>query len=226
MKESDNSLRIFVGRTFLSVDDNIYETELFIDGIKLKKGCGYIKDDYVYIYHGKISKQKSRNNLKPGIYLDDTKDEREYIFVNYASKEEKNKYNVKNLIELDVNNIFNEIMSSKDKFTSVDDIEMINNNSEIYRPIFSDDDDFLKYIVKRVIQSKKINFKNYKNKFSNPYTMNNLVSSLKNKTKMSVNNFRLWEEILGFKWEMRIYDAGTDSMNPLDKDFTISSDDL
>lgn len=224
MKDTDKFLRIFVGRTFLSVDDNIYETELFLDNIKLKKGCCYIKDDYVYIYHGKLSKQKDKNDLVPGIYLDDSK--KKYIFIGYRTKEEKNKFSVNNLIELDLNNIFNDIKSSKNNFSSVDDIEMINNNSEIYHPIFSEDDDFLKYVVKKVTQAKKINFKNYKNKFSNPYTMNNLVSSLKNKTKMSVPNFRLWEEILGFKWEMRIYDSGDDTLNPLKEEFTISSEDL
>jgi len=225
MSKSINSVRIFTGRTFLNVDDNIYETEMFSQNKKLKKGCGYIKGDYVYIYHGRLSKHKNDIELKPGIYLDDTKENREYIFIEYK-KEEKNKYSVNSLIELDVDNIFNELKASQEKFPTIGDIEMINNNSEIYRPIFSDDDDFLKYIVKRVIQSKKINFKNYKSKFSNPYTMNNLVSSLKNKTKMSVPNFRTWEDILGFKWEMRIYDAGTDPLNPMDEEFTITSDDL
>lgn len=226
MEKSLLNVRVFLGRMILTIGEEFHEVELFFDDKKLKKGYGYISGNYVFIYRGRLTKYKNKKELDMGIYLDDSKTPEEYMFVQPKTKEECSKYNIDNVIELNLEKIFYDIQSHKDEFIDPEDIEIINNNSEIYIPTIKEDDDFLKYIVKKVIMMKKINLKNYKGRFSNPYALNNLKSGLKSNTKMSVPNFKLWEEILGFKWEMKIFDAGEDKTNPLPEDFNLKSEDF
>jgi hypothetical protein len=66
--------------------------------------------------------------------------------------------------------------------------------------------------------------KNYKNKFSNQYGLNNMKSSLNKGTKMTVLNFVRWCEILGLKWNMTVEDNGGDRSNPLPDVIEINSE--
>ena len=211
-------MRIIFGEAFISLNygDDIYKVLSYYEGRKLKKGYAYIKGDYVYPYMGKY--KKDEDNL-PGIYKKDG----EYIFIETDDMEE---YSVDNIIELDSGTIIEQIKSNKDNFIQAEDIEFINNNAEVYQPTIKETDDFLKYLVKRIILDKKINLRNYKHKFPNEYSLNNMKSGLNKGTKMTVPNFNLWCEILGVKFEIRVYDAGTDKNSPLPEDIIISSDDF
>ena len=111
------------------------------------------------------------------------------------------------------------------KYTSDEDLEVINNSSEVFTPKIKDGDDFLKQIVKQALDEKKINLKLYKNKFSKPHTLNNIKSALVNKTKTSITNFEQWAELLGFDYEITIRDNGTDKLNPLKYEITYKSDE-
>lgn len=201
--------------------DEFCEVELYREGKKLKKGLGYIKGSIVYIYRGKMEKFK-KSELVAGIYLDRNDN---YVFVE-PTRDEAIKYSIDNISELDIDKIFNEVGENEDDFVQPEDIEIINNNSEVYIPTIKDDDDFLKYIVKKVIIDKKINLKNYKDKFTSQYDLNNMKSGLNKDTKMTVPNFKKWCEALGITWEMRIFDAGVDKLNPLPDDIFIESDNF
>ena len=135
----------------------------------------------------------------------------------------KNKYSIDNINELSIDNIFKAIDENIDNFVQPEDIEIINNNSEIFRPSLKPDDDFLKYIVKKAILNKKINLKNYKDRFSNEYALNNMKSSLSKTTKMTVTNFVKWCEILGLDWEIVVKDSGEDKTNLMGETITVSN---
>jgi hypothetical protein len=216
------SIKVFSGRLGLTVGDDYHEVELYSPGKKLKKGFGYIKGNYVYIYRGKKEKFK-KNDLPPGVYLNKNG---EYEFIKPENKQEKEAYHTDNIIELDVENIFKDIAENKENFIDPEDIEIINNNSDAWVPTIREDDDFLKYIIKKVIIDKKVNLKNYRGKFTNQYALNNMKSGLNKDTKMTVTNFKIWCEILGIKWTMFIEDDGTDRMNPLPKGFEIDIADF
>lgn len=216
------TVRVFTGRLVLSVDDDFHEVELFSEDKKLKKGFGYIKGNFVYIYRGKLSKH-DKKDLKPGIY---SKDTGEYVFVEPTTENEKETYSVNNVIELNIDKIFDEISTKKDQFVDAEDIEVINNNAEIFVPKIKENDDFLKYIVKKAIIDKKINLKNYRHKFTNQYALNNMKSGLQKDTKMTVTNFKIWCEVLGLKWKMIVEDDGTDKISPLPESFEVSSEDF
>lgn len=218
----DLNLKIYSGRLAFVVDDDYHEVELFVKGKKLKKGYGYIKGNYVYIYRGKKDKYK-KTEMKPGIYQDK---HGEYIFIEPDGKQEEAMYSTDNLIELNINKIFEDVRENKEHFIDSEYIEVINNNSQIYTPTIHEDDDFLKYAVKEAIIRKKINLKNYKNKFPNQYALNNMKSGLNKSTKMTVPNFNIWCEILGLKWRMVIEDDGSDKLSPLDEPIEIKSEDF
>ena len=161
------------------------------------------------------------NHSKPGIYLNDGI----IKFVN-PKKKDIDKYKIENVSILDTDEIFRIIAADKDKFIQPEDVEIINNNAETYVPTIKDDDDFLKYLVKRMIIDKKINLRNYKDSFPNEYALNNMKSGLNRSTKMTVTNFKSWCEILGIKWTITVEDDGTDRINPLANPITITSDDF
>jgi hypothetical protein len=212
------NIKIFFGRIIIIIDEEFHEVELYNPKKKLKKGFAYIKDDLVYIYYGKM---KSDIEELPGIYL--VNNEHKII---EPKKSERSKYSIDNIVELDVDKIFKDIENHSDDFISPEDIETINNNVEVFIPTIKEDDDFLKYIVKKIIIDKKINLKNYQDKFTNQYALNNMKSGLSKETKMSVPNFKIWCEILGIKWKMEVEDSGEDKTNPLPEKLIVTSDNF
>lgn len=212
--------KVFTGRIILPVEDDFHEVEAYVPGDKLTKGFGYIQGNYVYIYKGLAS---STSNLDEGLYIGR---DGEPIFVLPDSEREREKFHVNNIIELDIGRIFDELKENEDNFIAPEDIEVINNNKEIYTTTIREQDDFLKYIVKRAINEKQVNLKNYRDKFSNQYMLNNMKGGLNKDTKMTVTNFKVWCEVLGLKWSMTVEDDGTDRYSPLPKDFEITSDEF
>lgn len=211
---------IFSGDIYLMPEneDDIYRVELYYPDKKLKKGYAYIKDDVVYPYRGKV---KGTADLSaPGIY----KKSGEHIFTEPSDDEIETLYDVSHIVSLDTEMIMHHIEEHSENY-GVSEV-IINNNSDIYKPSITEDDDFLKYIVKQIILSKKINLRDYKSKFPNEYALNNMKSGLNRKTKMTVPNFKSWCEILGVDWEMTVFDNGTDKTNPMPKDINIKSTDF
>ena len=202
----------------ISDDDEYYSVDLYLDGMKLKKDVAYIRGDYVYVYYGKYPTDVTP---KPGIYKKDNT----YVFIE-PDDNSKDKYSVDNVHELSMPAIFDLIESNKTEFIQPEDIEVFNNNSEIYIPTIKDNDDFLKYIVKKMIIDKQINLRSYKGRFNNEYALNNMKSGLNKATKMTVPNFIKWAEVLGVDWELSVWDNGTDKVNPLPDKLTIASKDI
>ena len=83
---------------------------------------------------------------------------------------------------------------------------------------------FLKKIVKQLIISKKIDINRLKHKLPEKYGLTNMKSALIGKTKMSINNFNMWFELLGATYEITVTDNGTDTQNPLIGQIRYSSD--
>jgi hypothetical protein len=210
-------VKVNVGRAILAVDDYVYEVHVYHPSMtKLQKNHGYIIRDQVYIYKGK-SKPDGM-----GIYKN--KDTGELMVVEGTTKEKEN-FRVDKVIDMDIESIANRIKEQADRFTSEEDLEVMNYSAEVFAPKIKEDDDFLKQIVKQALEEKQISIKHYKNKFSKPHTLNNIKSALINKTKTSINNFEQWAELLGFDWEIRIFDNGQDKQNPMDVEIVFRSDE-
>lgn len=213
-------MEIFIGDLYLvqKNSDEIFSAELYFPEKKLKKGYAYIKDDVVYPYRGKL--KGTADPSEPGIY----KVQGQYIFHEPSQHEIDEIYSTSHLVEFDTDAIIQKIAEHSENFEQPEII--INNNSDIYKPNITEEDDFLKVIVKKIILSKQINLRDYKSKFPNEYALNNMKSGLNRSTKMTVPNFTAWCEILGVNWDITIYDNGTDKVNPMKNDIELSSTDF
>ena len=212
-------VKVGVGRMILAYEDYVYEVHMYNPkhDKKLQKNHGYIIGDYVYIYRGK----NKNKNTEMGIYKDD---KNEY-YVQPGTKKEEEIFCVSNVIDMDIESISNKIKQQAEIYNNEEELEVINSSSEIFAPKIKDGDDFLKILVKKALEEKKISLKNYKNKFTKPHTLNNIKSALVKPTKTSIPNFEQWAELLGFDWEIRIFDNGQDKNNPLKYDIVFRSDE-
>jgi hypothetical protein len=211
-------MKIFIGRPVIFIDDEVYEVYTFNKIVKLKDKCAYVIDDYVYIYHGDC---EMVNEDIPGIYLVDNN-----IYFNKPNKENRSKYTIDKIVDTEEvsDRIFNLIESGKVAMATVEDIDIVNNNANVFTPVIHPDDDFLKIIIKKVILDKKINLKNYAHKFKDDSMMTNMKSSLGKSTKMTVSYFKIWCEVLGINWDMTISDNGTDKDAPLMNEIQVNID--
>ena len=210
--------KVFIGTTPTLVDEDLdeyFEVDTYIKGMKLEKDKGYILGDYVYVFYGKYNENKTNRS---GIYKKDN----DYIVIEHNEKTME-KYHISNLNELNPQSILSLLETDRDNFVQMEDIEIINNNAEIYTPMIKEEDDFLKYIVKKMIINKKINLRNYREKFPNEYALNNMKSGLNKSTKMTVTNFTKWCEVLGCDWRVVVKDNNTDVNNPMTEDIVVDS---
>lgn len=181
-------------------DDKL--TGLYIDG------KGYIgEDETVWIY----SQNKPKNADQYPYFWINKDDKVEY---SNPEKSVKDSFNCKNIVDMSLVNI---IETTKEHEVLFDEkvLNDINSSSSNYIPIIKDSDDFLKKIVKTIIATKKIDLNRLKSKTTEKYVLPNMRSALDNDTKMSVNYFNIWMELLGCDFYINIADNGTDEIDPL-----------
>ena len=99
----------------------------------------------------------------------------------------------------------------------------MNVSTNIFVPIINDTDDSLKKIIKQTIISKDIDINRIRHRMPQKYGLTNLKSALNGKTKMSVQSFNIWCELLGIEYEIVVKDTGADTINPLPKPLYYSS---
>lgn len=183
----------------------------------------YMINEYVYPYRGKYDNLDPSLPKSVGIYDSDSSEK--VIMIIPKTKMDKKTYSIEKVksYDLDVDSILDFVEKHGDELMDEKTIEAINANSEVSRFEIKEDDDFLKKIIKKLINSKKINLKNYQDKLANRHDLGNMISVLNKSTKMSVVNFERWCEMLGVDWEVTINDNGEDTLAPLEESLTITN---
>lgn len=181
--------------------NNSYMVEPYMQDTELQDGYAYLMvDGLVYPYRGVY--EKKFTELDPGIYTDvDNKDK--HIIVSIPKRLE-HCYDESKIIELDVDEIIKKI--NTEDFADDEAVEEALLNGDMMKPVIKDTDDFLKYIVKRVILEKGVSTSQYKKKFPKSHEFPNLKQGLEKDTKMSIVNFKRWAELLGFDWCITVSD--------------------
>ena len=215
---AEEIFRVFTAKMVMSTEDEFFDVELYVKGTTMEEGRSYLKDNYVYVYRGE-PQQPLTDDSPTGVY--DVNGKIKF----HLNKKDKKKYFIDNIVELNPKRMFDEISKRGEEFIDPKDVEIINNNTEYFNPKINPNDDIWKYIIKKIIQEKKINLKNYRHLFDSQYTLNNMKGALEKGTKMTVNYFRAWCEILGVDWEVTVYDNGTDKHSPLPNTFTVTNHD-
>lgn len=211
-------MKFYLNKPVIEIDEGFYDINpLPVDFSNLEEGECYAFDGYALIYYGKVKDLKG--DPKVGFYLDNNNE----LFINLP-EDLKEKYSTKNIKEFNVSDIIDEMIENSDSFTSPEDMEVIQNSSDITVPTIRDNDDFLTKIVKRVIIAKKINLKNYEHKVDKSIFTNMKGSLNTEGRKMSVMYFKRWAEVLGFDFQIIINDDGTDRLAPLKETIEFNSE--
>lgn len=201
-------------------DENIYSVIPYYKGITLEKNTGYLKDGFVYIYRGDISRQKK---FKNGVFTD--KKGNVFFALNDI---EKSKYSFDNIKDDSIQSIIKqaEKIDPKLKRKIMRDITQ---SSDIYLPELDPNDDFLKHLVKLILHEKKIDIKQFKHKFTKSHGITNIKAALETKTSpdgkkgsMTIANLQKWLELLDMDIEVTIKDS-EESELPCGKKFKYTS---
>ena len=203
-------------------DENIYSVVPYFKGIKLEKNTGYLREGYVYIYRGDISKQKK---FKNGVFTD--KKGKVYFALN---PEDSNKYAFENIKDDSIQSIIKqaELVDPKLKRKIM---KQITQSSDIYLPELDVNDDCFKHLVKLVLHDKKVDIKQFKDKFTKAHSITNLKAALETKSSpdgkkgsLTVNNMQRWLELLDMDIEITFKDS-EESEYPCCKEFKYNSKD-
>lgn len=86
----------------------------------------------------------------------------------------------------------------------------ISGSGRIFTPTISDNDDFLKKIVKRLLQWKRIDLRVLQKDLPTKYTLTNMKAALVKSTKMTTGNFVPWMNLLHIDFRMELFDSKTE----------------
>ena len=200
------------GNCVLSIegDDTIYQVKPFNYEEELTKDVGYLKDGYVYIYRGDISKKRK---YKSGLF---TNDKNDYMF--FLDDSEKELFAFDKIKDDSIVSIIRRANNINPKIQHKI-MKDINKSTDIYVPELDENDDFLKHLVKLMLIEKKISLKDYKDKFKKTHDITNIKASLDTKTSpdgkrgaLTINNLLKWVDLL----DMDILIEFKDSKNSID----------
>ena len=200
-------------------DENIYSVVPYYKGILLEKNTGYLRDGYVYIYRGDISRQKK---FKNGIFTD--KKGNVYFSLD---PEESSKYSFDNIKDDSIQSIIKQAEKIDPKLKRK--IMKQITSSDIYLPELDPNDDFMKHLIKLILHDKKIDIKQFKHKFTKSHGITNLKAALETKSSadgkkgsLTLSNMIKWMELLDMDIEVTFKDS-EESELPSGKIFKYSS---
>jgi hypothetical protein len=187
------------------------ETGVFQDG------KGYIdEDEQIWIFSGS-GKPKNANEY-PYFWLDE---DGKKVFSEPQDITLK-AYNTENMVDMSLVNIIDTTEEGEELFNE-EEINDMNAAAAFFVPIIHDSDDFLKKLVKSTIIKKGIDINRLKAKTGAKYQLPNMKAALTSDTKMSVNYFNNWMELLGCNYDIIITDSGEDRQDPLKHEVYFSS---
>lgn len=201
-------------------DENIYSVIPYYKGIELEKNTGYLKDGYVYIYRGDISRQKK---FKNGVFTD--KKGNVYFSLD---PEESSKYSFDNIKDDSIQSIIKQAEKIDPKLKRKI-MKQITQSSDIYLPELDPNDDFMKHLIKLILHDKKIDIKQFKHKFTKSHGITNLKAALETKSSadgkkgsLTLSNMIKWMELLDMDIEVTFKDSEESDL-PSGKIFKYSS---
>lgn len=204
-------------------DENIYSVVPYYKGISLEKNTGYLRDGFIYIYRGDISRQKK---FKNGIFTD--KKGNVYFSLD---PEESEKFAFERIKDDSIQSIIKQA-EQVDPNLKRKIMKQITQSSDIYLPELDPaNDDCFKHLVKLMLHEKKIDLKQYKHLFTKAHFLTNLKAALEVKSSadgkrgsLTTSNLFKWLSVLGMDIEIVCKDA-EESEEPCGKIFSYNSKD-
>jgi hypothetical protein len=196
MMNNESEIKV-MKRMGIEIKGDIIEVFPYKENQRLDKGFGYIHDDKVYIYRGRL--KKVNNEVIPGsAYMDKNRD---IIWIK-PSEDESEEFSVSRIFPLSLDGIYEE-MQNADNFKAINPV-MLEYADNYFAPRINDDDDVLKILVKKALAEIKSSVKPADGSGKDNKTMAEMVNNLKsnlsnNKSRMSILYFAKWCWVLGLK---------------------------
>jgi hypothetical protein len=171
------------------------------DKTKFEKGFGYIHENRVYIYRGKL---KRNHACVPASVYKTAGDKMAWID---PPEEELEEYSVSKIFPLSLEGIYEEA-KLRANLKDLDPV-LLEESEEYYAPSIIPQDDVLKVLIKRALQALKCSIKpvdvGSKKDKSTWEMLNNLKSNLTNPdTRMSILYFAKWCWLLGIEANIQL----------------------
>ena len=184
---------IFTDQTFQIVD--VFDGEIK-NKYDFEDGKGYVDLNTNNIWIFKSKKPKKDENKYPYMWITD---DGVTHFSHYPI--DNGIFHADKLISVNTNEIIENVINNDNTSPVFDDsiINDLNAGSEEFHPVLYDKDDFLKKLIKTVLNTVSISLNKYKSKVRQKYMISNMKSALMTKTKMSTQYFNAWVEMLGLK---------------------------
>ena len=188
-----------------------------------KHGHGYVDDrGFVYIYQKTEPEKKDsipwflvymNDDGKPGLYFSETR-----------SEETRKAFRIERVSDkFEIKRILDEADASKPLYDESALTDVLNSRTSTIKPI-SKDDDWLKKVVKQVIEEKGGDPHRIKSKLDKSFKYSNMTSALNGTTKMSPIQFAIWMELLDCDYALSVTDNGVDDAYPLAHEVLYRSD--
>jgi signal peptidase I len=208
-KETMSEIKV-MDRMAIDIHGDLIEVFPYKDGQKMDKGFGYIHDDHVYIYRGKVKPGKSIEMQSGSVYMNQDK---EPLWLDAEDSEE---YSVSKIFPLSKEGIYEELQN-KDNMKQINPV-MLESTDNFFAPRINENDDVLKIIVKKILAELKSNVKpvdgSGKDNKSMSEMVNNLKSNLSNaNTRMSILYFAKWMWVLNVKCNIKVEFTNPDGDN-------------
>ena len=184
---------IFTDQTFQIVD--VFDGEIK-NKYDFEDGKGYVDSNTNNIWIFKSKKPKKDENKYPYMWITD---DGVTHFSHYPI--DNGIFHADKLISVNTNEIIENVVNNDNTSPVFDDsiINDLNAGSEEFHPVLYDKDDFLKKLIKTVLNTVSISLNKYKSKVRQKYMISNMKSALMTKTKMSTQYFNAWVEMLGLR---------------------------
>lgn len=202
-----------MSKKYIDIKDEIYRVEKFDDEKKLKKGFAYIRGNLVYPYMGKLDDKKKK---KVGVYKDE---DDSYRFIKPISRKKAEKYSIEKIYSIEKDTI--KKIKEKEGLIARDLDIMLAESDEVFKPPICDSDNVLQRLIKKALDKKEIDIKNYVSRFDNPGDMSNFKRALLHHGKMSVEKFIKWCYVLDLEFTVTIRDK-EGAISPMNEEISDS----
>lgn len=183
----------------------ILQVREYHKGDKLVNKAGYVRPDgTVYMYVDVFNPDEYINAYIIPIAYRDKRDPDRLVFRDASDPFIKNQFRKENIVRSSFKKI-SESITDEPIYTEEEEIG-ISGSGKIFIPSIGTTDDFLKKIVKAILQKKQLDLKILQKKVNTKYTLTNMKAALIKETKMTTGNYVPWMNLLGTRFVMEIYD--------------------
>ena len=162
---------------------------------------------------GKLDDKKKK---KVGVYKDE---DDSYRFIKPISRKKAEKYSIEKIYSIEKDTI--KKIKEKEGLIARDLDIVLAESDEVFKPPICDSDNVLQRLIKKALDKKEIDIKNYVSRFDNPGDMSNFKRALLHHGKMSVEKFIKWCYVLDLEFTVTIRDK-EGAISPMNEEISDS----